>query len=76
MFRKLDTKAIKDMTAVLKDLTALMRDLYNIPTQAQAEAQRIAAERLELEKRKVDAADNDSDGIEITFNAGEEEWNE
>lgn len=76
VFSKLDTKALKDMTAVLKDLTALMRDLYNLPTQAQAEAQRIAAERLELDKRKAEAADSDTDGIEITFNAGEEEWNE
>ena len=76
VFSKLDTKAIKDMTAVLKDLTGLMRDFLNIPTPAQAEAQRIAAERLELEKRKVDASDNSNDGIEITFNAGEEDWNE
>lgn len=76
VFCKVDTKALKDMTAVLKDLTALMRDLYNLPTQAQAEAQRIAAERLELDKRKADAADNDANEIEITFNAGSEEWNE
>ena len=76
VFCKIDTKALKDMTAVLKDLTALMRDFYNLPTPAQSEAQRIAKERLELEKRKVDAADNDTDEIEVTFNAGPEEWNE
>ena len=76
IFSKIDTKALKDMTAVLKDITALMRDFYNLPTPAQAEAQRIAAERLELERRKADAAENDTDGIEVTFNAGEEEWNE
>lgn len=76
VFCKIDTKALKDMTAVLKDLTALMRDFYNLPTPAQEEAQRIAKERLELEKRKADAAKNDTDGIEVTFNAGEEEWNE
>lgn len=76
VFAKIDSKALKDLTGVLKDLTALMRDLYNIPTQAQAEAQRIAAERLELEKRKVDAADSNTNEIEITFNAGPEEWNE
>ena len=39
IFSKVDTKALKDMTAVLKDLTGLMRDFYNIPTPAQAEAQ-------------------------------------
>lgn len=76
IFAKLDTKALKDLTAVLKDLTGLMRDFYNIPTPAQAEAQRIAAERLELDRRKADAAESDTDGIEVTFNAGEEDWNE
>ena len=55
VFSKVDTKALKDLTAVLKDLTGLMRDFYNIPTPAQAEAQRIAAERLALDKLKSDA---------------------
>lgn len=76
-FRKVDTKALKDLTAVLKDLTGLMRDFYNIPTQAQAEAQRIATERLELEKRKADASANESrDVIVVLDGAGPEEWNE
>lgn len=61
VFAKVDTKALKDLTGVLKDLTGLMRDFYAIPTPAQAEAQRIAAERLELEKRKADASDDDDD---------------
>jgi len=67
-FRKVDTKALKDLTAVLKDLTGLMRDFYNIPTQAQAEAQRIAAERLEMDKKKAAAAwdeEDDETGIII-----------
>ena len=55
VFSKVDTKALKDLTSVLKDLTSLMRDFYNIPTPAQAEAQRIAAERLELDRLKADA---------------------
>lgn len=75
-FKKVDTKALKDLTAVLKDLTGLMRDFYNIPTPAQAEAQRIAAERLEMDRRKVDAGDNTNSKIEIVFDAGPEEWNE
>ena len=61
IFSKIDTKALKDLTAVLKDLTGLMRDFYNLPTPAQAEAQRIAAERLELERRKNAFGDEDED---------------
>ena len=34
-FRKVDTKALRELTAVLKDLTELTRDLYGIPAQAQ-----------------------------------------
>lgn len=76
-FRKVDTKALKDLTAVLKDLTGLMRDFYNIPTQAQAEAQRIAAERLEMDKKKADAASEaGKDVVVILEGAGPEEWNE
>ena len=59
IFDKVDTKALKDLTGVLKDLTGLMRDFYNIPTPAQAEAQRVAAERLALDKLKAAADDDD-----------------
>ena len=56
-FDKLDSKAIKDFTGALKDMTLVLRNLHNLPTQAEAEAQRIAAERLKLEQRKADAAE-------------------
>lgn len=59
IYSKVDTKALKDLTGVLKDLTGLMRDFYNIPTPAQAEAQRIAAERLALDKLKAATDDDD-----------------
>ena len=73
IFSKVDTKALKDLTSVLKDLTGLMRDFYNIPTPAQAEAQRIAAERLELDRRKAEANDTD-DSIEVVIAGEVEEW--
>ena len=56
-FDKVDTKAIRDMTVAIKDMTLVLRNLHNLPTQAEVEAQRIAAERLKLEQRKVDAAE-------------------
>ena len=56
-FRAVNTKAVRDMTAAIKDMTLVLRNLHNLPTQAEAEAQRIAAERLKLEQRKVDAAE-------------------
>jgi len=77
IFQKIDTKALKDVTAVLKDLTALMRDLYGLPTQAEQKAQEIAAARLELDRKKAAIEDdNKPSGIEVVINAGPEEWNE
>lgn len=77
VFKKTDTKALKDITAVLKDLTGLMRDFYNIPTPAQAEAQRIAAARLDMDRKKAESSDdNNINAIEVVFAAGEDEWNE
>ena len=60
-FAKVDTKALRDLTAVLKDLTGLMREFYNIPTPAQAEAQRIAAERLAMDQRRNAFGSDDDD---------------
>ena len=72
-FDKLDTKALRDMTAALKDLTGILRNIYGIPTQAEAEAQRIAAERLEMDKAKaaVDAGNSD---IVVELPPEMEEW--
>lgn len=72
VFNKVDTKALKDLTAVLKDLTGLMRDFYNLPTYAQAEAQRIAAERLEMDKRKLD--DGTDNVIQVVLSDEMQEW--
>ena len=72
-FAKVDTKALKELTGVIKDLTALMRDFYNIPTPAQAEAQRIAAARLDLDRKKAEA-DSTDDGIEVVIKGEAEDW--
>lgn len=61
IYKKTDTKALNDTVKIIKECAALMRDFYNIPTPAQAEAQRIAAERLELDKAKRAAEDNAED---------------
>lgn len=59
IFPKADSRAVRDMTGALKDMTYVLRNLHNLPTQAEAEAQRIAAERLKLEQRKADAAEKE-----------------
>lgn len=73
IYSKLDTKALRDMTAALKDLTGVIRSVYGIPTQAEAEAQRIAAERLEMDKAKA-ATDAGSSDMVIELPPEMEEW--
>lgn len=73
IFEKADSKAIRDMTSALKDMTLVLRNLYNLPTQAEAEAQRIAAERLKLEQQKAAAADNPDKTINVVMSGGWED---
>lgn len=73
-FDKVDTRAIKDLTGALKDMTLVLRNLNNLPTQAEAEAQRIAAERLEMDKRKLDAETNTDKEIRVVFADGMEAY--
>lgn len=56
-YKAINTKAMRDLSAAIKDMTQVLRNLHNLPTQAEQENQRIAAERLELDKRKAAAAE-------------------
>lgn len=71
---KIDTKALKELTAALKDLTGLMRDFYNIPTPAQAEAQRIAAERLELDRLKASVDNGPPEPVTVIMGGDADEY--
>ena len=64
IFQKLDSKALRDVTAALRDLTAMRRDLFGIPTQGESVAQKIAKEKLELEKKKLEHAISENEGGE------------
>lgn len=59
VFSKVDSKAMKEMTAVIKDLTGLLRDFYDIPTPGQKAAQEIAKERLALERMRSGSGGED-----------------
>ena len=76
VFQKYDTKAMRDCTLQLEKLVNIFRDVHELPNQQQREAQRIASEKLELEKTKA-AADPEQQKIEVVFDGGEvEEWSE
>lgn len=72
--KKADTKAIKDITVAIKELTSVVRNLNNIPTQAEMEAQRIASERLELEKKKADMDSDSNKEIRVIIEGDAEDY--
>lgn len=77
-FRKVDTKAIRDLTMSLRELNSLMRNLYGMPTQQEAEAQRVAAERLKLDQQRAEREAREeergnSKELRVVFDDGLEE---
>ena len=75
VYKKMDTKAMKDCASILRDLTAVHRDLHDLPTLAQKESQKIASERLKLEKKKAESANQTSKSVEVVFSNGDvNEW--
>ena len=61
VFKKVDTRAIKDLAASMKDLAATIRQLHGLPTVQEQESMRIAAARLELDRKKQAFEDEDED---------------
>lgn len=72
-FKKMDTKAIKDLTGAIKDLAVVMRNLYDLPTIQEKSAMDIAAERLKLDQSKAAAQQDDADSKIVVefYNPGE-----
>lgn len=75
-FQKYDTKAMKDCVQMLDKLLGMYRDLHDMPNLIQREAQRIADERMKLERRKAAADETGTKSIEVVLKAGPEGWNE
>lgn len=74
VFKKLDTKAVRDMTAALKDLTQTIRSLNNIPTPQEEQAMEIARERLEMEKEKQGRANGQFADIKVEMEGELDAW--
>ena len=66
-FKKIDTKAVREMAAAMKDLTAVVRNLHNLPTLAEMQARELAIERFKLEKAKAEKDEQKDNKIEIVF---------
>lgn len=72
VFDKVDTKAVRDMTSAIKDLVYCVRNLYKLPTQAEEAQQRIAAERLAMDRKKAEADETADKTIHVVMQGAEE----
>ena len=61
IFDKVDTRAIRDLTASMKDLTYVLRNIYDLPTKQEQTAMDMAAERLKMDKAKMEGGPDTSE---------------
>lgn len=73
VYNKVDTKAIKDITATLKDLSAVLRNIYDLPTVQEQAAMDNAASRLQLDREKAAMGQTDDGETGIVLLAPVEE---
>ena len=56
----------------MKDLAIVHRNLHGMPTQAEREAQRIAAERLKMDQKRAQLDENADKSIAVELVKAEE----
>ncbi len=71
-----NTKALRDVVGALRELTTVLRNLHGIQTAGEAEAARIAAEKLKLEQRKANLDETDKKIVVAFADPAEEELSE
>ena len=70
IFKKTDTKALRDVVTALKDITTVIRNVNEIPTEAEKEQREAAKERLQMEKAKTDNTNKKDTHFEVSFGGG------
>jgi len=68
-----NAKLYSDMAAATERFVKIFRSIYGLPTAQEAEAMRIAAERLEMEKKRAASGQVD-EGIQVVISGEAEEW--
>lgn len=74
IFKKTDTKALRDVVTALKDITNVIRNVNEIPTEAEKEQREAAKERLRLEKKKYEDENVKDPKLEVGFTNFLADW--
>ena len=70
IFKKTDTKALRDVVTALKDITNVIRNVNEIPTDEEKERRQLVRERFELDKKRQANESNNDNKFEISFAGG------
>ena len=72
VFKRIDTQSLKQVVDSQKVIMDGLYKLFGIPTQAEEAAQKIASERLQLDKAKMEAeAKSESEGVLVRMDLPE-----
>lgn len=63
---QVDLKNYKDLTAAIKDALAIRRNLYRLPTYSEESAQKIALEKLDLDRARY-GSENSEHVLSVEF---------
>ena len=67
IYKKLDTRAIKDMTSAMKDLTSMLRNVYDLQTIQEIQSHKLAQDKLALDREKASLFDDDEDDTGVVM---------
>lgn len=68
-----NSKLYSEIAGATEKYVRIFRSIYGLPTAQEAEAMRIAAERLEMEKKRA-ASEQVDEGIQVVISGEAEEW--
>ncbi|MBQ9116285.1 MAG: hypothetical protein IJY04_04630 [Clostridia bacterium] len=74
IFAKMDTKALREMTAALRDALEIIRKANRIPTVEHQLQHELAMARLDFDRERFTAAMKDERVVQIRFDDGTEDY--
>ena len=67
-YGRYDPRRLRELATAVRELLTITRNVYDLPSIQERSAMEIALERLKLDQRKVEQADNDkNEGVEIVM---------
>lgn len=73
---ELDAKYIKELVAAMKDLTSVIRNLNDLPTFAEKFDMELAEKKLQLDRQKLEGAEQSDNEVTVKMSEPVRTWSE